>query len=117
MKIRFLADANLNHHIVAGITRRNPQIDFLKGVWADGTADLEVLVVAAGQGRVLVSHDVTTMQGHFAEFIFANESPGLLLLPQRTSAREAIERMIQFWEQIEQEQMRNRVWFLPRKKE
>ena len=48
MKVRFLADADLNKIIVTGTLRREPSVDFL-------TAHM-----AAGQQRLLVSHDVGT---------------------------------------------------------
>jgi len=46
----------------------------------DKTSDPEVLQIAAESGRVLVSWDVTTMPGHFRQFITENDSPGLLLV-------------------------------------
>jgi len=48
VKVRFLADADLNKIIVTGTLRREPSVDFL-------TAHM-----AAGQQRLLVSHDVGT---------------------------------------------------------
>jgi hypothetical protein len=38
-------------------------------VGAAGKDDPEVLGIAANEGRILVSHDLRTMPGHFAEFI------------------------------------------------
>lgn len=83
--IRFLADANLDHDIVSGCRRREPTMDFLSANDAhlEGVPDPEVLRIAAGQGRILVSHDFKTLPGHFAEFLQANGfSPGVLLVKQ-----------------------------------
>jgi predicted nuclease of predicted toxin-antitoxin system len=60
LSFRFQADADLNPEIGRGLRRREPSIDFRAAaeVIADGTADLEVLQIAADDGRVLVSRDV-----------------------------------------------------------
>ena len=59
MKIRFLADADLNKAIVTGVLRREPTVDFLTAQAAGlrGLKDPEVLALAAKLGRILVSHD------------------------------------------------------------
>jgi hypothetical protein len=51
--VRFLADASLNHHIVAAYRRREPVIDFLSAAEAglEGISDSEVLALAATDGR------------------------------------------------------------------
>ena len=76
MKVRFQADADLKHAIVSATLRREPAIDFRTAPSADlaGRDDMEVLAIAAQEGRVLVSHDTRTMPGHFAEFISNNTS-------------------------------------------
>ncbi len=65
MKVRFLADADLNKAIVTGVLRREPSVDFLTADAAGlrGMKDPEVLALAAEHQRVLVSHDVGTMPG------------------------------------------------------
>lgn len=59
MSIRYQADADLNQAIVTGVLRREPTIDFQTAFAAglEGVKDLEVLAIAARQGRILVSHD------------------------------------------------------------
>jgi ABC-type antimicrobial peptide transport system ATPase subunit len=68
-----LADADVNGSIVAGVIRRSGQINFKSAQEADleGLHDLEVLHLAAQEGRVLVSHDVTTMPNHMRTFLRA----------------------------------------------
>lgn len=85
MKVRFLADADLNKAIVSGVLRREPSIDFLTAHAAGllGLKDPEVLALAARQQRVLVSHDVGTMPAHFRNFrIDGKHSAGVFLVPQ-----------------------------------
>jgi hypothetical protein len=56
MKVRFQADADLKHAIVRATLRREPTIDFRSAASADlaGRDDMEVLAIAAREGRVLV---------------------------------------------------------------
>ncbi len=70
MKVRFLADADLNKAIVIGVVGREPSLDFLTAHAAGlrRMTDPEVLALAAEQHRVLVSHDVGTMPAHFRLF-------------------------------------------------
>jgi uncharacterized protein DUF5615 len=71
VKIRFLADADLNRAILSGMLRREPSLDFLsaQGAGLRGMNDAAVLALAAEQQRVLVSHDVGTIPAHFRVFI------------------------------------------------
>jgi len=59
MRIKFLADADLNQDVVKGVLRREPTVDFRTAASAGlrGLSDLEVLAFAASEGRVLVSHE------------------------------------------------------------
>ena len=82
--IRFMADADLNASIVGGCRRREPAIDFLSANDAclEAVSDPDVLALAASDDRILVSHDFQTMPRHFADFLQARASPGLILVPQ-----------------------------------
>ena len=65
---RFQADADFNHKVILGLRRRNAAIDFQDanaGAVA-GVPDIKVLSIAADLGRILVSHDRSTMPAHFA---------------------------------------------------
>jgi hypothetical protein len=63
MKVRFQADADLNQILLKATLRREPSVDF-QTAHAAGLAalnDAQVLAIAAGQCRVLVTHDRKTM--------------------------------------------------------
>jgi len=70
VKPQFQADADLNEDIVKGVLRREPKVDFRTATSARlrGLSDLEVLTIAAEEGRILVSHDRKTMPRTFAQF-------------------------------------------------
>ena len=78
-----------------------------------GFPDPLVLAFAARHGRVLVSHDVNTMPRHFREFISAQSSPGLILIPQRLAIGAAIEELALVWECTEDTELLNRLMYLP----
>jgi hypothetical protein len=85
VKVRFLADADLNKAILNGVIRRESTVDFLTAQAARlrGMGDPEVLALAAAQHRVLVSHDVGSMPLHFGAFKRSGKrSPGVFLIPQ-----------------------------------
>jgi uncharacterized protein DUF5615 len=115
MKIRFQADADLNEDIVLGLMRQEPSIDFQTATEADlrGLSDLEVLARAAQQNRALVSHDRRTMPIHFADFIRNNASPGVFLIAQNISVREAIDELLLFWICSESEEWVNLIVDIP----
>ena len=96
MIIRFQADADLNHNIVVGVLRREPEIDFQTALTAEleGLPDNTVLEIAAREKRILVSHDLKTMPFHFAEFITTQTSPGVLIVSQSLPMQEAIDSLI-----------------------
>jgi hypothetical protein len=98
--VRFLADASLHHAIVAGCSRREPRIDFTSAHAAKlhGLPDTDVLAIAAGQARVLVTHDFRTMPKHFGEFLAAgNQSPGVFMVKQRTPVAQVIDELVLVW--------------------
>ena len=115
MKIRFQADYDLRRPIITGLKRREPTIDFRTAHQAGlaGLDDKSVLATAADDGRLLVSHDVSTMPENFARFIEARTSPGVILISQELPYRNAIERLLQVWLRTEAEDWINVISFLP----
>jgi predicted nuclease of predicted toxin-antitoxin system len=114
LKIRFQADADLNPAIGRGLLRREPTIDWraAQAFIADATPDREVLRLAADDGRVLVSRDVSTMPRHFAAFIASRLSPGVILIPPEAAVGEAIERLLLVWLSWGAEEIENQIWWL-----
>jgi hypothetical protein len=116
VKVRFLADADLNKAIISGVLRREPSVDFLTAYVAGlrKMKDPEVLALAAEQHRVLVSHDVGTMPAHFREFRDAGKrSAGLFLIAQSLDVGTAIEQLLLIWLASEASDWENRLEWLP----
>jgi hypothetical protein len=115
MKVRFQADADLHHAIVAATVRHEPGVDFQTASTAGlrGVKDPQVLSLAAQEGRILVTHDQTTMPHHFAEFITQQVSAGVLIIPQHVPVAAAMEELILIWVASEAEEWVNRICFLP----
>ncbi len=115
MKVRFQADADLNEDIVTGILRREPGVDFRTAAAAGLRllSDLQVLTLAAREGRVLVSHDRRTMPRAFGDFLRTSESPGLLIVSQRTDLLTAIDELLLVWMSSEAEEWINRLGTIP----
>jgi hypothetical protein len=115
MKIRFQADADLKQAIVAAVLRHEPSIDFQTADEAElkGVDDVDVLAIAAQEGRILVSHDKKTMPQHFAAFIQNNTSPGVFIVPQHLAIALAAEELFMIWYASESEEWSNRIVHLP----
>jgi hypothetical protein len=116
VKVRFLADADLNKAIVSGILRREPSLDFLTAHAAGlrRMTDPEVLTLAAEQQRVLVSHDVGTMPAHFHAFTVSGKgSAGVFLIPQSLHVGTAIDELLLVWLASEASEWENQLLWLP----
>jgi uncharacterized protein DUF5615 len=99
VKVCFQADADFNEGIVTGVLRREPGVDCQTATAAGLRllSDLEVLTLAAREGRVLVSHDRRTMPRALAAFVGSNVSPGLLIVSQKTDLLTAIDQLLLVW--------------------
>ncbi len=114
--IRYQADADLKHAIITGALRRAPNLDFRRAeaVPLEGLDDPTVLALTAAAGRILVSHDVNTMERHFREFIQKQSSPGLILIPQtRIGIGQTIEGLVLLAETLDAADLENRVCLFP----
>ena len=111
----FPADVDLKRAIVDGVLRRDPRVDFEIAQHAslDGMPDPEVLAFAAHEGRVPVTHDVTTMPSHFEEFVSRRESPGVIIAPQHMPVGQVIEALLLVVNAGNAADLRNCVLLLP----
>jgi hypothetical protein len=113
---RFLADHDLNEHIVTGVVRQEPVIEFLRvrDLGLSARPDDEILAYAATKGLVVVSHDVNTMPAAaFARLAVGEPLAGLFMVPQRAPIAAVIGALVMIWAAGELEEWKNQVVFLP----
>ncbi len=73
--LRFAADENFNQDIVRGLLRRRQELDIvcIQDVGLSGADDRSVLEWAAKEGRILLTHDVSTITPQAYELIRAHK--------------------------------------------
>jgi Domain of unknown function (DUF5615) len=115
MKVRYQADADLNQKIVAATMRLEPSVDFRTADAAtlQGVDDLGVLEIAARDGRILVSHDKSTMPDNFARFTQTHECPGVLIVPRGLKLADVAEELLMIWEASEAGEWVNIITYIP----
>ncbi|QSJ18429.1 DUF5615 family PIN-like protein [Nostoc sp. UHCC 0702] len=114
--LRFLADENFNNQIVRGILRRNSDVDIVR-VQDVGLAEADdptVLEWAAQNGRLVLTHDVTTMINFAYERVQAGlPMPGLFEVSRRVPVGLAIEEILLLDECSLEGEWEGQVRFLP----
>jgi hypothetical protein len=115
MRPRFQADADFNHKVILGLRRRNAAIDFQDanaGAVA-GIPDSKVLSIAADLGRILVSHDRSTMPAYFARFLTNRSSPGLIIVDQDLDIGRTIEELLLIWTATDIDEWKDKIGYVP----
>ena len=113
---RFLADHDLNEHLVRGVVRREPAIEFIctRDIGMHERSDVEVLAYAAEHQLIVVSHDVNTMPANAYTRIRAGAPvAGLLMVKQSDPVGMVIDDLILIWSASEAEEWQSIVGFLP----
>lgn len=92
--IPLAADENFNNDIIRGLLRRSPGLDIVRvqDVGLSGADDPAVLEWAAKEGRLLLTHDVTTITRCAYERINAGQPmPGVFEISREVPIGRAIE--------------------------
>ena len=114
--LRLAADENFNGDIVRGLLRRNPKLDIVRvqDVGLSGADDRSVLQWAADQGRIVVTHDVSTLAKHAFERITTSlPMPGVFEVKSVAPVGEAIDDLILLAECSFDGEWEGQVRFLP----
>jgi len=112
MRVRFRADNDLNRDIVRAVLRIRPEIDF-ESRQLHGLDDQAVLQLAALEGSLLVTHDLSTIPPLFASLRGQLELPGVILIPQTFPVRMAAEALELIWALSDAGEWGDRLWHLP----
>ena len=114
--LRLATDEDFNNRILRGLLRRKPDLDIVRVQDAGliGRGDAEVLEWAAREGRVLLTHDVTTMKQYVDERVAAGLTmPGVFEISQQTPIAQAIEDILLIAECSLDDEWEGQIIFLP----
>jgi hypothetical protein len=114
--IRFAADEDFDNDIIRALKRRLPAIDVtrVQDAGFSGANDAAVLEWAAGEGRVLLTHDASTMSFHaLARLQAGHAMPGVIVGHQRLPIGDVIEDLVLIAMCSTPEEWVSRVYFLP----
>jgi len=107
---------NPNNDIVRGLLRRRPDLDIVRiqDVGLSGADDAAVLEWAAQEGRVLLTHDVSTMARHAYERVRAGKTlPGVFEVNRALAIGIAIEDVLLLAECSLEGEWEGQVRYLP----
>ncbi|HZS45317.1 MAG TPA: DUF5615 family PIN-like protein [Blastocatellia bacterium] len=114
--LRLLIDENFDHRILRGLLGRLPDLDHVIAQQAGltGTEDPELLEWAAGQNRVLVTHDIQTIPKFAYDRIKSGEPmPGVIAVPKRLPIGDVVTELLIVIECTINDELENTVKFLP----
>lgn len=114
--LRLATDEDFNNRILRGLLRREPGLDIVRvqDVGLAGHRDAEVLDWAAREGRVLLTHDVTTMKRYVDERAATGlPMPGVFEVSQQTPIAQAIEEILLIAECSIEGEWEGQINFLP----
>ena len=92
--LRLLIDQDLDHDILRALLRRIPQLDAVTAfeVGMREATDPQLLIWAAQEGRVIITHDRRTMPVHAADLMSEGKNiVGLFVVPRRLPLHQVIE--------------------------
>ncbi len=95
--LRLLADENFNGDIVRALNLRRPGLDLVRvqDVGLDVRDDPAVLAWAAGEDRIVVTHDRATMPDFAYDRVAAGSPmPGMFVLNERIAIRDAVDALL-----------------------
>ena len=114
--LRFAADENFNGDIVRGLLRRNPKLDIIRvqDVGLSGADDPSVLEWAADQGRIVITHDVSTLTKHaFERVAVGRPMPGVFEVRSTAALGQVIDDLILLAECSHEGEWEGQVRYLP----
>ncbi len=114
--IRFVADENFNGVIVRGVLASKPDADIVRAQDTEmlSASDPELLAWAAGQGRIMLTHDVNTMTGFaYARVKAGLPMPGVFAVNRDEPVGEIIEDILLLIECSAEDEWEGQVTFLP----
>ena len=116
MPVRWLADENFNNDILRAILRRQPSIDIVRAqdVGLSGVGDPDLLQWAADEGRIVLTHDVTTLTDYaYERLVVGQPMCGVVEVNQRLPISVVLEDILLISEYGEADEWSGQVVYLP----
>ncbi len=114
--LRLLTDENLNGTIIRGLLHRHPKVDLVR-VQDVGLIEMDdpaILAWAAEHNRILLTHDRATIPDFaYNRLIAGHRMPGVFVLNDQISIRQAIDELILLDKLTEQEEWEDQIVYLP----
>jgi uncharacterized protein DUF5615 len=114
--LKFVADENFNNDIVRGVRRRNEAIDIVRvqDEGLSGAVDPVVLEWAAQNGRLVLTHDVSTMTRYAYDRVRASQQmPGIVEASREVPIGKAIEDILILAECSQEGEWEGQILYLP----
>jgi predicted nuclease of predicted toxin-antitoxin system len=114
--LRLLTDADFSGRVVRGLLRRRPDLDLVRvqDIGLRQASDPDILERAAQAGRVLLTHDVSTMRAFaYRRVELGERMPGVVVVPQTLATAHAIEDLLLLAEGSDENEYEGQILFLP----
>lgn len=114
--IRFVADEDFNNRIIRGLLRRKSELDIVRiqDTSLSGADDQSILEWASQEGRILMTHDISTMTRHaFKRTERGKSFAGVIEIPQSLAIGAAIKDILIIAECCSAEEFENQILYLP----
>ena len=114
--LQFLADENFHGAIVRGLSRRCPGLDIVRAQdeGLSGSPDPALLTWAAERGRLVLTHDVSTLTSYAWERVRAGLAmPEVVEVPVGISFAQAIDDLLLLAEASNEGEWQGQVIYLP----
>lgn len=116
--LQLVADENFNNNIIRGVLRRKIEVDIVRiqDVGLSGADDPTVLEWAAQQGRILLTHDVSTITRYAYERLEADQAmPGVFEVNRTAPIGQVIEDILLLVECSLEGEWEGQIIYLPLK--
>ena len=114
--IRFFGDEDFDARILRGLRQHHPEVDFtsIDEMGLKGSADPDVLHIAADLGRVLLTHDKSTMEP-IAKGLIASgfSTPGVVIVDREAQIGTIIDHIATIAIASHEDEWRNQITRIP----
>ncbi len=114
--LRLATDEHIDPALIRGLRARQSDLDIvrLQQVGLLGADDRDILAWAAGEGRILITHDRNTIPGFAYERVRAgNAMPGVFIVDDQLPLGKAIDELLILAVCSEEEEWRDQVVYVP----